>query len=82
MSKALESEKPVINLYEKDEIAAICIGMEKRSVKVGFHTSPLFILHVLCIVCSSEPEDMSDIKKAHRYHIDMPSETMTAKRNN
>ncbi len=23
-----------------------------------------------------------DIEKAHRYHIDMPSETMTAKRNN
>ena len=48
--------------------------MEKRSVKAGFHTSLLFILHVLYIVYTSEPEKESDIEKAHRYHIDMPSE--------
>ena len=36
VNKALESGKSVINLYEKDEIAAVCIGMEKRrSVKAG-----------------------------------------------
>ena len=29
-----------------------------------------------------DTEKESDIEKAHRYHIDMPSETMTAKRNN
>ena len=38
--------------------------MEKRSVKAGFHTSLLFILHVLYIVYTSEPEKESDIEKA------------------
>jgi len=59
--------------------------MEEKKRERGrpFFLLPLlFILHVLYIVYTSEPEKESDIEKAHRYHIDMPSETMTAKRNN
>ena len=63
-------------------IAVFFIGLQNPLVNAAFHTSLLFILHVLYIVYTSEPEKESDIEKAHRYHIDMPSETMTAKRNN